>query len=102
MKETTDRKMEVFGSDSRNNGGNANRGTESLALGSRPIVYGQANNSGTQANRLGGGLSFGARAGGGLGGNGLMTPTLDLTSGMMSMSGQNGGDSASQLPRPRE
>ena len=69
-----------------------------MALGNRPFVYGQQTGIGGMnkgfPNRPGvGGLQFGARPGGGLGGNRFMEPTLDLTSGMMEMDGQDIRDS---------
>ena len=82
MKETTDRKRDIYGT-----GGAAAGEMEDipvLNLENRPPVYHQQDNNG-------GGGGFG-----GVGGAGF--PTLDLTSGMMAA----GEATGSQLPRPRE
>ena len=73
------------------------------------MMYGQQTGAGGMNEELPNrqsfrGFQFGARPGGGLGGNRFMEPTLDLTSGMMEMDGQDirNSDGVLQLPRPHE
>ena len=113
IKERSDKRSEVFGR--RAGGANAGAGAngegnqDGFVLGNKPRVY---DTSSSSAAGNTGELEFGKGGLGSTGGMGMNVPKLDLdlTSGLMNK-GYNaggvgteisGGDSASQLPRPRE
>ena len=93
MKETTDRKREIYGT----GGANDVEDIPILNLENRPAVYNlsQDSNSNSNSNNNAGG-GIGGGHGIGMGPAGF--PTLDLTSGMMAA----GEPTGSQLPRPRK